>query len=189
MKQRFLILAAIALFSIATLSSTSRADDSFDFRFSPLGLLIGGIDVSLDVAVSPQWTLGPELSYTHLAVGGSSSDFSLKGYSAGVRGNWFHNGVFKSGLYLAPAIHIRDIAVAYTATDGTTSTGKLTGPSASFIVGYGWFWDSFNILLGGGLESQIGKSSITVVDNKGTSHTDSAAGTSLIGEFSLGWTF
>ena len=170
-------------------AASANGSDGMNIRFSPLGLIVGSFDLTLDVPVSTNWTLGPQLSYTHLSLGTNDTGFSIKGYSAGLRANWFNNGVFSSGLYVGPSLVYDDLTVTYRQSDGTSGDAKTSGLGAAVLVGYGWFWDSFNIMLGGGLQTHFQNASVTVTNPDGSQHTNSNLGTGLTGEFSLGWTF
>jgi hypothetical protein len=162
-----------------------------NFRFSPLGLLIGGISVDLDFKVAPDWTIGPALSYYHLrltSTGDFESDFDVTGYAVGARANWFHNGTFTDGLYVGPSVGYATFKVTSSDSAGDASA-TASGARAGCLVGYAWFWDSFNIMLGGGFDVSLGDSKLVVKSRSGTQEEIHYASGGLDGEFSLGWTF
>jgi len=189
-----LLIAAVAAISSPALAqdeageSSSGSGNTFNARFSPLGLIIGSFNLTLDIAVGEDWTVGPQLSYTDFSVGNEDARFENEGYSAGVRANWFKNGVYTDGLYLGPSITYSKVEATYTDTDGRALTGSAKGPAVSLLAGYGWFWDSFNIMLGLGATANLGDKFVKIRDRFGDEKT-SKASTALAGEFSLGWTF
>lgn len=180
---------ALVFIATITFSGSVFAQD-MNFRFSPLGVLVGAINVSLDYQISPNWTLGPQLVYWNIDVdreGVLTEDISIKAIGGGVRGNWFKNGTYTEGLYVGPALDYVSVEASSSDAFGTVE-GDVSTLVASGIVGYGWFWESFNILLGGGLSIPLGEAEVTVRDSSGT-ETKSNVGSGLAAEFSLGWTF
>lgn len=165
-------------------------NNTSNFRFSPLGLLIGDVSIDYDIKVDPNWTIGPELSYLSMSLDeGSSftSNFNITGYSFGARANWFNNGTFTDGLYVGPSIAYASVAVKTSDVNGNI-TANASGVVTSCLVGYGWFWQSFNMMLGGGLSlSSVDK--ITVTDSSGNTTSASTGETGLAAEWSMGWTF
>lgn len=171
--------------------SSYTTSPNYNFRFSPLPLLIGGINIDLDMAITPEWTLGPELVYLNYTMSRSGSltkDISAKAYSLGVRGNWYKNGVHTDGLYLSPALTYANVSVSSADASGTISADG-NGIFLKGIAGYGWFWDSFNILLGGGLSTGLGSSKVKVKDSTGTTTQEVDIQGGFAAEFTLGWTF
>ena len=191
MGQRFKVLAVIVLASLALVSNRASAEgsgDQFNFRFSPVGILFGSLNANLDIAVSNTWTVGPQLGYSRFKFGTSDSNFDITGYSIGARGNWFKNGTYTDGLYLAPAVSYQRVSGHYNRTNGSQTDVSANGPNVSFIVGYGWFWSSFNMMLGIGGQAQLGDSSVTATNSDG-SQSSTKIGTGVTGEYTLGWTF
>src|SRR4051812_3260621 len=77
------------------IQSKHAGSGQYNFRFSPVGLIIGSIAAEMDVAVTPQWTVGPALMYWHLSLSSGSlfsSSFDITAYGIGARANWFKNG-------------------------------------------------------------------------------------------------
>ena len=191
MKLRLLVLSCSI--SLATAASVACADsaDTMNFRFSPIGLIVGSVDVGLDFAVAPQWTVGPQVNYWHRHVGASSgftSDWDVKAYGVGARANWFKNGVYTDGLYVGPSLMYASVKVTNDDSFGTT-TGTASGLFAGGLVGYGWYWSSFNMMLGGGFTVGLGDTKVTVTSSNGTKTDVSTSIAGLALEYSLGWTF
>ncbi|MBX3020048.1 MAG: DUF3575 domain-containing protein [Bdellovibrionales bacterium] len=184
----------LSVVSILLFSSLAHADSAsqFNFRFNPIGLIAGSIGVALDVTVAPEWTIGPDLTYWNIKWGSEglgSYEYSIKAMGIGARANWFKNGVFTDGLYIGPSLNYADVEVSIKDSLGT-STGKASGLFLGCLVGYGWFWDSFNMMLGGGLTAGLGGTDIKVRDsNNGSEETVRNRVAGLSAEFSLGWTF
>ncbi len=184
MKKIFYSIVTIVLL---TFPKTVLAED-MNFRFSPIGLLVGAVNVNLDISMGKSWTLGPQLSYwgfsANTTVGTTTSSTSVSSYGLGLRGNWHANGNFNDGLYFGPSVSYSSAKAS-----ASGSSGNYNGRIASALVGYGWFWNSFNILLGGVLNIPLGGSKITLTDNAGSTSEVSVQASSLALEFSLGWTF
>jgi hypothetical protein len=183
----FSILFLMALVQFST--PANAAGESYNLRLSPLALLIGGISLNFDVAVGPNWTVGPEISYLNFSVssttGTSTDNFSIKASGFGGRANWFMNGVFTDGLYVGPAVAFSSAEV----TQGTSSASASL-LVASALVGYGWFWDSFNMMLGAGIGLPLGDATVKVASG-GTQEEVNVRGRlgALAAEWTIGWTF
>jgi hypothetical protein len=171
----------------------SKAADTFNFRFSPVLVLVGAAAVNLDIAVSNSITIGPQLLYWNLNLKqtGTSTqqyDYKIKASSYGVRLNWFKNNIYTDGLYLGLAATRSSVSVE---EKTTTTSGSSSGTSISALAGYGWFWNSFNQMLGAGFSTSAGDTKIEIKDSNGTI-TDSVSSPSSANftlEYSLGWTF
>lgn len=173
-------------------SGATSSGETVNIRFNPLLLLLG-LNGEADFAVDPDWTIGPSLTYYHLKTPSNSSlymsDFELNGYDVGVRANWFRDGVFQSGMYVGPSVHYANITVTGTDSSGVTRTGTASPILATAVVGYAWFWNTFNMMLGGGGTVPLGNSKVTITDSTGknTDYPINLAGLAL--EFTLGWKF
>lgn len=180
-----LFLLALVQFS----SPANAAGESFNLRLSPLSLLIGGISMNFDVAVGSNWTVGPEFSYLNFSMSSTAAtttdNFSIKAFGFGGRANWFKNGVFTDGLYFGPAVAFSSAEVRR-----GTSSASASLLVATALVGYGWFWESFNMMLGGGIGLPLGEATVKV--GSGASQEEvSVRGRlgSLAAEWTVGWTF
>lgn len=188
-------LLAIAMIAIASLSTTAFAQEGGgsggdkNIRFGPLGLAVGVVNVQMDFKLNNEWTLGPSVAFVNWEDDDSvyTNDIEISGYSFGARANWFNNGVFTDGFYIGPALHYTSIEAKV--NDGGTEF-KADGSVlvASSIFGYGWFWESFNILLGGGIAIPLGDKEVTIKEN-GVETESVRITSSFAAEFTLGWTF
>jgi hypothetical protein len=185
------LITALLFSSIVPLTAHA---EGMNLRFSPIGLLASAILVNYDVAVNSNWTLGPEVIYMNFNIDSSgtySSEINIKALGLGARGNWFKNGVYTAGLYVGPSLRYLSVKGEENFSDGSgQSTASASGLLASGLVGYGWFWDSFNIMLGGGLSLPLGDLKVETTDSNGVkTEEDISNGGGLALEFSLGWTF
>jgi hypothetical protein len=188
-KRLFCVLAFILSSSSAFAQGSSG---TYNFRFSPIGLIIGAVSADLDVAINDQWTLGPEFSYWHLSfdqTSGLSSKLDLTALSLGARANWFKNGIYTDGLYVGPSLKYLNARASATDTSGASASAETSTAVAQVLVGYGWFWDSFNMMLGGGASTSLGTTSITVQSSNGQQTSENLPAAGLALEFTLGWTF
>ena len=187
-------LTILALVTTLGYSNVARADegDTMNFHFGPISLLVGSLVAGLDFQVNENWTLGPQGNFWKINLSSTSSqytsDFAVTQYAIGARGNWFKNGVFTDGLYLAPELAYKNITLK-TRDSGGDVTGSLSGLFLSGLVGYGWFWNSFNMQLGIGYEVGLGDQSVQVRGSNGSTTSVSSTISGIDGEFQLGWTF
>ncbi|MDZ4661761.1 MAG: hypothetical protein SGJ18_09095 [Pseudomonadota bacterium] len=187
MKSLVTVLSLVFL----TLPVSAASSNTKNFRFSPLAVLIGALNLNLDFTVNENWTVGPEALYwrfTSTSSGGLLSDIDINAYSFGVRGNWYNNGVFTDGLYVGPSVNYTSATASSNDIQGKISA-KASGIFLRGIVGYGWFWDSFNMLLGGGLTVSLSDTTVEIRDSSGT-YTEAnihRGGAAL--EWTIGWTF
>src|SRR5262249_20509216 len=149
-------LALIALLALPLANANAASGDAMNFRFSPIGLIIGAINVGMDFQVNENWTVGPELTYWRFAVSSTKNatfneDFEITAFGGGTRANWFRNGVFTDGLYVGPHLDYASVKVTGRDVYGADVEASWSGVIAGCLVGYGWYWDSFNIMLGGGI--------------------------------------
>ncbi len=170
----------------------ATTEDTSNFRFNPMAILIGGLTLITDFKIADQWTIGPELSATSFkltSTSGPSEDTSVQTYSIGARGNWFRNGVFNDGFYVGPFVTFASAKARLDDTNGSVAKYK----SAFFggaVGGYAWFWKSFNAMLGGGLTLPLGTAKVEVENSRGARTDAYINGTGVaILEVSLGWTF
>lgn len=173
------------------LSSSSR----YNIRFEPLRLVVNNFSINvLDIKVGNNWTVGPELGYLKYSVssaGNSSSKIYIDTSFIGIRTNWFKNGVYADGLYVAPfAPFARFAKTDITVPSGSTIEGKASSSVVGCLVGYGWFWNSFNMMLGISPVIASNWSPVVVTDQTGfnTNHLSDRFADAA-GEYTLGWTF
>lgn len=184
-------LAALLIGIFMSQGALADSSNIMNLRFDPLGLLIGIASLDLDVKLADNWTLGPTIKYWRLSVSGSgtvTSNFSVSAFAVGGRANWFANGVYRDGLYVGPSIQFGSATVTATDVDGERRA-TASGLFAQALVGYGWFWDSFNILLGGGFNLPLGNAKAEYKDSSGSVEEVTTLRSRLALEFSLGWTF
>ena len=181
------------LFLIILVSALqSQAADTFNFRFSPILLLVGAAAVNLDIAVTDSITVGPQLFLWNLNLkqtsGASQYDYKIKATGFGARLNWFSNKVYNDGMYLGASVSTSSVTID---EKTTSTTGEGSSTSIAGLVGYGWFWNSFNQMLGAGFSSSTGDTKIKIKDSNGvtTDEVTSPSAANFALEYSLGWTF
>lgn len=162
----------------------------YNVRSEPLRLLGNAtLNIVLDIKVSSNWTVGPELGiekYSVTEAAPRSSKIYVDTSFIGVRANWFKNGVYTDGLYVAPLF--RSANTKITAPSDLTVTGATAGTLFGCFVGYGWFWDSFNMMLGLGPVMGSSHQSVKISGQSGTNHLSDHLALAL-GEYTFGWTF
>jgi hypothetical protein len=168
--------------------SNSYSSAEYNARFAPISLLVGALDVSFDVKIMPDWTVGPKLRYAKASYTLTGSSFEVTAFNIGARANWFKNGAFTDGLYVGPSVAYYS-AKASGGSLSSTATAEASGLMIGALVGYGWFWQSFNQMLGIGLNTGLGDMKIKAQDNAGSYTEVSAPMGGLDIEYSLGWTF
>lgn len=191
--KRFVLVALATLM----LSTTALADKTqylsdqrkTNIRFGPIGLLFGYLNADVDFKVGKEWTLGPSVGYLNWNLSAGSTNYSVTAYSLGARANWYWEGTaINDGWYLGPSINYVNVKV-----DSNEYTATASGIGLTGIVGYNWMWESFNIMLGGGLnvttipgEVEVTKKSTNTREKVSTGR---AGGAGLALEFTLGWAF
>lgn len=174
-----------------TVENLEGPNDNCDFRVNPIGLIGGSVDANFDFKIARDWTVGPQGIYLHAQLsptGIFNSNYDVTAFGFGVRANWFTNGAFKDGFYFGPSLEYLSVSVK-TADALGPATGTASGFMASALIGYGWFWNGFNTMLGVGYGSVLGPSSITIKDQAGNGETISANLSGLTYELSVGWAF
>lgn len=172
-------------------SALAASGTQMNLRVSPLGLLAGALGAGLDIPITSEWTVGPEFSYVNYSVkrtGSLTKDISISGYGLGGRANWYRNGVHTDGLYLSPSLNYVNIRASSADAQGSISA-EGNGLFLRGLAGYGWFWENFNMLLGGGLSAGLGASKVKVKDSTGVTTEEFDIQNSLAAEWTMGWTF
>lgn len=141
--------------ALAAEGSAGSSDKTMNFRISPLGLFIGYFNVDADFKIAPEWTIGPTVSYWHFDFADSDPGFSNQSisttmYAIGVRANWYQAGAYNSGLYVSPIVQYETATASATDSSGNSISATASTYILSGLIGYHWFWDVFNLSLGGG---------------------------------------
>jgi len=165
----------------------------YNFRFQPVHLLIGAFALNLDYAIAPDWTIGPALTYWRFNLSSDGAFYTEKYeityFSIGARATWFKNGVYTDGLYVGPNVGYVSAKLKTRNLLDEEVTGSVSVPMVGCLVGYGWFWDSFNMMLGGGARVGLGNTKVEIKSASGTETDVSAPIAGFDFEYSLGWTF
>lgn len=190
---KYFLSLLVSVFVLSTSSVHADTSDTMNVRVGALGLLLGAVNVGLDYKITDSWTIGPELMFWRLKIGSgssqSSADFDVTAYGAGARANWFMNGAYTSGLYVGPSLKYIHFDYKGSDKNGKSTAASTDGPYAEGLVGYGWFWKHFNMMLGGGLSVGLGGTKATVTHSDGSKEDVNSRKGGLAFEYTLGWTF
>lgn len=185
------LLYGIACFFSVVFVSQQALANKMNFRFGPVGVVFGTFNANLDIAMAPQWTLGPELSYRDITASSGppfTSDYHLTALELGARANWFPRGIYRDGWYIGPSLGFATVNISTTDSGGSTS-GGLSGLYMGCVGGYGWFWKHFNMMFGGGLTLGFGDTKVPVIDSSGGTTYVTTEVNAFDIEYSLGWAF
>ena len=158
-----------------------------NFRFGPIGLLVGYIGANLDFKLGDSsWTLGPEVSYWDVDI----FDVDFEATWLGLRANYYiGRPALTTGWYIGPFV---SYAKVITKDNDSSRGGEGRGEDKSFrlgaLGGYTWIWSSFNMMLGGGLQASTGDDVRTYYPD-GSYKTDDKSAAGLTAEFTIGWVF
>lgn len=158
-----------------------------NFRFGPIGLLVGYIGANLDFKVGDSsWTVGPEVSYWDVDI----FDVDFEATWLGVRGNYYiGRPALTTGWYIGPFVsYVKVINKDNDSSRGGEGRGEDKSFRLGAIGGYTWVWNSFNMMLGGGLQASTGEDVRTYYPD-GSYKTDDQSAAGLTGEFTIGWVF
>lgn len=198
LKQALTQLSLVTSLLLATLtvapSVAHSADNELNVRFAPLSLLVGWLNVDLDVRVNDQWTLGPTIGLWRANIEDNyfvGDKYQLKRNAVGVRANWSQSGSFQTGFYVSPIVQFVRVEISgVSKTTANDITASASGVTVTGIAGYQWFWDTFNLSVGGGLILGAQSSDVSVQDGPSSYKVASSGrGTGVAFDFMLGWTF
>lgn len=174
------------LISLLGLSHSALAEDNrmWNFRFSPLGALVGLVNAEVDYKIGPQMTVGPSIYLWNLKV----TDIEVKSSGLGLQGRYFFDQVFSDGWYAVGQLGFSSTEASIR-SNGVTYTGSASGLGLQLGGGYHWFWQSFNLNLGG-LLGLVPATKIDLKDSNGNRYSESYSGRASFGaEFTIGWVF
>lgn len=164
---------------VDTAKSRPVPQGDWNLHFSPLGLLIGGLNGGVDYRITEDWAVGPEISYYSLSLG----DVTVKAMGAAARGIYGFNGAFEDGGYFGAGLGFSSVEASATSL-GTTYSASVSAPVYNLGLGYQWFWSSFNIRLGGVISGVLADK-IVIKDNSGNevSSYSTSAGLGILFDF------
>jgi|GEM_PF-7048074 len=152
------------------------------------------LGMALDFKISRTWTLGPEADTGYAGqtnYGGITVQNSL--YSLGGRAHWFRQGVYNSGLFISTGARVQSVNLSEGRPDGVRATKNRTGALIDGLVGYGWFWKSFNMMVGAGylyyLNSPELEYSYDIANGGSVTASRNNFENGAKVDFSIGWTF
>ncbi len=158
-------------------------------RFNTIGLLAGAVTLNYDVKIAEQWTLGPELTYWDINLtSNDGNSYDIYALGGGLRATWFAYASSSTGCTSDTSLAVARKHLKATNSDGSTTLDR-TALVATGIVGYAWYWTSFNVHLGGGASVDLGDRGVGVKTTDGTETTVHTSLTRFTAETSIGWTF
>lgn len=182
------------LISVSSLQAFGSESDKWNFRFHPIALFyqVGAMD--LDYKICDHMTVGAELSQTDSKISarwaGTNKDIKTEALGMAINTTLFMKGAFKSGLYVTPSLKYMSIKNKMADSANLDQTGSGDIWYVTGIVGYGWFWETFNIMLGLGGSQPFGDNKVHIKDSLTGQQTDTVMIRSgFAGEFTLGWSF
>lgn len=167
---------------VLTFAFTHKAQaNSFGLRVSPVSLLIGAADVSLDIALG-SFVLSPEILFWSYDFGSTESEIQAYGASL----SYHFSGALVDSWYLG--VSGKKIAVTVEDTD---EIGELDTTYVGGRAGYIWVWNTFYMNLGATFGSLADSDVIITNRNTSISRTESLPSFALgLGvEFKLGFSF
>lgn len=182
----------LAVLLMTSMRVSAAENDNYNFRWSPLTLLFRSTAFDLDRKVSEHCDFGASMFYSDQPISakqaGTNNDVSRTTLGFGLHSHWYKNGAFKSGLYAGPSLSYSSIRDSMADSHGDARYGSGDLFRASAALGYGWFWDTWNIMLQASAGLPIGKNYVVIKDPNGTESHISGGG--LFGvNFTVGWTF
>lgn len=197
-KIRLILASCLAVIGLHAGIAQAEEEYSWDIRFNPLFLIVGGYELEANIRVADNISVGPMFTYWNFVPDNSSNSLTIMKY--GVRANWHLNKVFADGVYLS-GYYVRDNASVVSsetvfnnktlASEKVTYTGSASANTFGALIGYQWEWDTVNFNFGVGRKfSQLADIKVSSSDgqtkNAGTSNSTSG---SFSMDFSLGYAF
>ena len=158
-----------------------------NFRFGPVGLLVGYVGANLDFKLGDSsWTLGPEVSYWDVDI----FDVDFEATWLGLRANYYiGRPALTSGWYIGPYVsYAKVVTKDFDSSRGGQGRGEDKSWRFGAIGGYTWIWNSFNMMLGVGLQASTADDVRTYYPNGSFTEDDTRAA-GLTGEYTIGWVF
>lgn len=177
---------------------------TFNAFISPLPLVVKMVNVGVDIGVTEQLSVGPEItSWNYKSTTRSSqsflgyqawSSYGVDAKSLGLRLKWSPFSFrFEDGWYLLGTASYVKAEVTRSNFIYGTSEGTLSGSIVSAVAGYQWFWKSgFNMSVGfGAASANIDRADMRVAEGDETNPYDFAGRdrNTVTGEFNTGWVF
>lgn len=183
----------IAFFLFATLIQSKAvyaqqsgvSSKQHNFSFQPIPMLIGILNAEYAYKIADHWTLGGSFAFGTLEV----LDVEVEASSFSVKGRYyFQPALTMDSWYLVGSVGHSSVE-AEIVDAGVTYTGEASGGFIGVGGGYHWFWETFNLYLGGFISAGEANK-IELEDSLGNEYDDEPSNPAAVGiEFGLGWTF
>lgn len=181
---KFLTLLSTLIFSPVLAHAQSGNAFTWNVRTAPLTLVVG-TNLRVDYKVSDEISVGASGLYVDRRI----KAVGILESSASVIIQYSFSGALTTGWFLESGIGYGDIKATAASASGQEESRQLHNISARVVGGYVWFWQSWNISVGGGLAHNSAGDQ-DVEDSSGKSMTKIPLRKNLfVPEFSVGWAF
>lgn len=176
------ILSVFAIVLLLTPFFAQQAEaNSYGIRVSPITLLVGAVDVSVDISLG-NWVVSPEATLWNLDLGTSST--KLNAYGASL--SYHFSGALVDSWYLGANAKMIGVEIS-----NSTETGKLDTTYVGARAGYLWVWSTFYMNLGASFGT-LGDNSVVITNTNTTAtrtETVPLAGLGVGLDFKIGFSF
>lgn len=181
-----MLLVCAALF----FSSNSHAYNSnANIRVSPAALLLGAVNLELDISVDRRWSVGPMFTYWNFE---PNSDFKALSKAYGLRLDWHQNRFNREGTLYGVYYKRWEVAAEYLNDNDDLIKNDVAMNMFGVVGGYRWMWDSFNVTAEAGyrlIHLDGFKLKIETGENTKARITDISVIGALVLDLSVGWAF
>jgi hypothetical protein len=188
------ILAWVLPFLVSTsvMAQDDETERTKSIRIAPAALILGTIHLDAEFRVAPTWSVGPALSYWKLTGDyfGFSGGVTTTALGIGARATWQPAGILATGAYVSPTVMY--ISASSTARSGNRDISASSGMGLiAAVAGYRWYWDAFNMSLGGGAQAFLGDGKVKLQDSGYTAEVSvsKTGALALLLDFMVGFSF
>lgn len=179
-------MKTLLLLFFATFLNAGFAEptDAFNLRTSPIGLVLGP-NLRLDYKIADQWTVGVGGLYLNRKITGAQID----SFTGSVLVDYAFNAAFADSWFVNLAIGYGNIRAEANDLSGQPRKIHVYNFTEQALLGYHWFWGSFNLDLAAGV---IGNSAghAKIVDQNGDKvNSVPLPPFGLVTDFSIGLTW
>jgi hypothetical protein len=170
-----------------SIAGSAKAAETGDWNIvtSPLGLMVGLVNIELGKGVHEQLIVGGQVAYWDREI----SDVKMKVISAAGFGEYCVDKCFVDSWIAFGKIGYTSIDASATNILGQKETAQVAGANFTGMGGYHWFWENFNLRLAAGAavstvnKVEVKESAGNVVDEVDLKPVNLAL------DFSVGWRF
>jgi len=180
-----LIICAALFFS----SNSHAYNSNGNFRVSPAGLLLGAVNLELDIAIDRRLSIGPMYTYWDFE---ANNDFKALSQAYGVRMDWHQNRFNREGMLYGVYYKHWTVDAEYLDDNDDLIKNNVAMNMLGFVGGYRWMWDSFNVTTEVGyrlIQLDGFKLKVETGENTKARITDISVVGALILDVTVGWAF